>query len=147
MAIIGMVFFLAGTSCKRPVPQPVPQVMDLPETDRPVNSTTTGGRDPQPKDAMNPDMQGHDESLGVKTLRGKLSTTKGHQPMVEGVILSKDIFSKDRKLAEQRIHEMEGKVVEVTGEVVRHHCGPLEQCLSQGYIDGMKEVESFEVVD
>lgn len=96
---------------------------------------------------MATEKQGWDESLGEKTLRGSLYTTKGHSPMVEGVMISTHNFDKDYQKAHDRIEELKGKTLELTGEVIRHHCGPLEQCLSPGYIDGMREVKEMKVVN
>ena len=102
-------------------------------------------REPLNMDAM--ETQGWNESLGVKTLKGKLTTTKGAQPMLEGVILAREIFAADRQAAQKRIEGLKGKVVEVKGEVMRHHCGPLEQCLSQGYIDSMTKADYLNAPD
>lgn len=118
---------LAFSACKRPQPKPI--------------------EDPSIEKPMNMDEQGRDESLGVKTLKGKLNTTKGHQAMLEGVMLPSALFGDDHQAAHKRIHELEGKTLKVRGEVIRHWCGPLEQCLSQGYIDRIKDVDIFEIAD
>jgi len=91
------------------------------------------------------DMQGHNEDLGIKTLKGKLRTTKGAQPIVEGVLISTDFFEEEGKSWHEKVESLEGKTVVITGQVNRHWCGPMEQCMSDGYIDSMQEVDSFEV--
>jgi len=121
---MAVVIFLGLSSCKRPSTEgnAVPPTEDEP-----------------PMEMM--DAEGWDESLGVKVLKGKLTTTKGAQPMVEGVLLATEIFNEDHQQAMVLIQEFKGKVVEVKGEVIRHHCGPMEQCLSQGYIDVVRVAE------
>lgn len=91
------------------------------------------------------DYEGSNEDLGVKTLSGKLTTTKGAQPMVSGVMINTDYFKEEGKSWREKVVSLEGKKVVITGRVNRHHCGAYEQCLSEGYIDSMKEIESFTV--
>ncbi len=87
--------------------------------------------------------QGHDEELGVKTLRGKVTLDKGMQPRVNGVFIDRDYFKQDGKKWQDEVQRLKGKKVEVSGMVIRHHCGPMEQCLSQGYMDWIRKVDSF----
>ncbi len=92
------------------------------------------------------DDQGHDEELGKKTIKGKLYTDKGFQPRVAGIFIQTAAFEEDGKDWRDRVRELEGKTLEVKGMVVRHWCGPMEQCLTQGYMDWMREVESLKVL-
>lgn len=89
--------------------------------------------------------QGRDEELGIKTLKGRLALDKGAQPRVDGVFISTDAFREDGKHWRERVTELKGKMIEVKGMVIRHWCGPMEQCLSQGYMDRMNEVEYLKI--
>ncbi len=93
------------------------------------------------------DEQGHDEDLGVQIIRGKLYTDKGFQPRVGGIFISTDAFEKSGKNWSEQVKELEGKTLELKGNVVRHWCGPIEQCLNQGYMDRMKNVEYINILD
>lgn len=105
------------------------------------DSQVMAGETENTADMDNEAQQGWDEDLGEKTLRGKMTLTKGKQPMVDGVMLSKDYFGEDWRA---KTVALEGKRVEVKGHLWRHHCGPLEQCLSPGYIDRLVEITSLE---
>lgn len=89
------------------------------------------------------DDEGWDESLGFQVLSGTLTTTKGAQAMLKGVLLSSDIFSEDHKEAMSIIQGLKGRQIQVEGEVIRHHCGAMEQCLDQGYIDVLRKAKSI----
>lgn len=88
---------------------------------------------------------GRTEELGEMTLSGTPYQTKGAQFMLQGVIVN------DREVLEKHglYHigsEALGKyTVEITGKVNRYHCGPMEQCLSEGYIDNMPKISSITV--
>jgi hypothetical protein len=79
------------------------------------------------------------------TISGTPYQTKGAQFMLQGVIVN------DREVLEkhglyQIGSEALGKyTVEITGKVNRYHCGPMEQCLTQGYIDNMPKISSITV--
>ena len=92
------------------------------------------------------EQQGHDEKLGVKTIRGKLTTDKGFSPRVDGIFIAREFFAKDDKKWQEEVEALKGKKVELKGMVIRHHCGPYEQCLSQGYMDWMREPEYIKVL-
>lgn len=93
------------------------------------------------------DDQGHDEELGVQTIKGKLVTDKGMQPRIGGIFISTDAFEEDGKDWMPRVKELAGKTLEVKGMVIRHWCGPMEQCLSQGYMDRIRKPEYLKVLD
>ena len=87
------------------------------------------------------EQQGRDEELGVKTIRGKLTTDKGMTPRVNCIFIAREFFGQDGKNWNDEVTALKGKKVELKGMVIRHHCGPMEQCLSQGYMDWMREPE------
>lgn len=87
---------------------------------------------------MEIETEGWNEELGVKVLRGRLTTTKGAQAMLEGVILDSDYFGENWR---KEVESLKGKRVEAKGKVLRHHCGSMEQCLTQGYIDSLYDIE------
>ena len=91
--------------------------------------------------------EGHDESLGNKTMTGKLVTNKGATPQIDGVFISKDYFKQDGQDWYKVMEPFIGKKVEAKGEVIRHWCGPMEQCLSQGYMDWMRKPEYVKILN
>lgn len=93
------------------------------------------------------DDQGHDEELGIQTIRGKLVTDKGMQPRIQNIFISTDAFEEDGQDWMPRVKELAGKTMEVKGMVIRHWCGPMEQCLTQGYMDRIREPEYLKVID
>ncbi|MEM7038445.1 MAG: hypothetical protein AAF570_15785 [Bacteroidota bacterium] len=83
-----------------------------------------------------------DEFLGNKVITGKLTTTKGAQPMIDGIMLNLDFVREEgAKTWKPEFEKLKGKKVELKGDVWRHHCGPHEQCLQQGYIDSFRSLE------
>lgn len=88
---------------------------------------------------------GYTEALGKKTLSGTPYLTKGAQIMLEGVILSDKATLEKNGLYRLSSEELSGYNLIVTGKINRYHCGPMEQCLSQGYIDSMSEIDKIEV--
>jgi hypothetical protein len=88
---------------------------------------------------------GYTEKLGTQTLAGTPYLTKGAQFMVEGVIISDEKTLEKHNLLNKGSEELAKYQVRITGNVDRYHCGPMEQCLSQGYIDFMREIKEISV--
>lgn len=88
------------------------------------------------------DYEGRTEYEGEKTIVGILGTTKGHQAMVNGIILGNDFLDdKETHRWKKEYLAMKGKKVEVKGHHYIYYCGPMEQCLSQGYIPYLRDIE------
>lgn len=101
---------------------------------------------PEPKEEtkiMMEDENGWDEELGLKTLKGTGNLTKGARLMLNGVMITD--METLRKVQFDKIptEKLAETTFEITGVVIRHHCGPHEQCLQQGYIDVMRKVDSI----
>jgi len=78
----------------------------------------------------------------VIIITGKLTRTKGAQPMVAGKILDSDyVKDKGHKNWKPEFEKMYGKQVEVKGKLKTHYCNPMEQCLSGGKIEFLKEIQ------
>jgi len=99
------------------------------------------------------DMAGKDTLIPDQILKGTLTTTKGGQAMVKGVLISSDIF---KKILEERggeseeakklsfrsiILEYRDKEVELKGDLNIHICGPMEQCLDGGVIKSLLNIQ------
>ncbi|MEM1000649.1 MAG: hypothetical protein AAGN35_26585 [Bacteroidota bacterium] len=92
---------------------------------------------------LEPPREARDEPLGERTLKGKLVITKGNRAMVDGVLLANAYVYAEGKTWKPEVEALKNRRVVVTGDVVRHWCGPHEQCLETGYIDTMVEVREI----
>lgn len=102
--------------------------------------------DAQSNSESDPDMDenGRDEILGVKKITGTLTSTKGNLPMLNGIILDQEmVFEEEGRNWKPEYAALKNKRVTAVGEVIRHWCGKYEQCLEQGYIDHMRNIEAI----
>lgn len=102
--------------------------------------------DAQSKSESDPDIDenGRDEELGVQKITGKLISTKGNMAMINTVMLDAEvIFEEEGRNWKPEYAALKNKRVTAVGKVVRHWCGKYEQCLEQGYIDHMSEIEDI----
>jgi hypothetical protein len=87
---------------------------------------------------------GRDEVLGVQKVTGTLLSSKGNLPMIDGIILDQEmIFEEEGRNWKSEYEALKNKRCTAVGEVIRHWCGPHEQCLEQGYIDYLRNIESI----
>lgn len=89
--------------------------------------------------------EGWTEELGSKNLKGTPYLTKGAQIVLEGVILSDRETLQKNNLEGIGSADLGNYSLEVSGVVKRYHCGPMEQCLSEGYIDHMPSIDKIKV--
>jgi hypothetical protein len=130
VALLLMGVYLSGCSQSKPA-----------KTDSKSSDTTKKvDMDSFGLEPLEPAREARDEPLGEKTLTGKLMSTKGNQATVNGVILSRSYVFDEHRRWKPELMALKNKRVTVTGEVIRHWCGPYEQCLEQGYIDRMVEI-------
>lgn len=89
--------------------------------------------------------EGWTEELGERSLNGTPYLTKGAQIVVDGIILTDRETLRKNNLEGIGSEELANYSVEATGMVKRYHCGPMEQCLSPGYIDHMPAIQKIVV--
>lgn len=83
------------------------------------------------------------EFQGIKTITGKLLTTKGDRPLINGIIILDDIYLKpeSRHAWKDEYKKLIGKNVKIRGELYLHSCAPFEQCMNTGVIKYLKNVD------
>ncbi|MGB1241488.1 MAG: hypothetical protein ACPG49_03135 [Chitinophagales bacterium] len=90
------------------------------------------------------EQEGWEEFEGNQILKGKLYTSKGAILGIEGVFINQDYEVDSDK---PKLRPLIGKNLEVKGDVYIYHCGPLEQCLTQGYMRWLRNVEYVKVIE
>lgn len=94
------------------------------------------------------DVQGHGTVIGIVTVRGILSGSKGMNAQLDGMIISpSELTDEDGNHWKPEYEAMLGKEVEARGEHYHYVCGPMEQCLTQGYIDYLRSLEYLKLVE
>jgi len=110
--------------------------------------TKTASQQTQKEDPFNPNsmkakkVEKSKDDGKIITITGKLTRTKGAQPMVAGKILDSDYVKiEGHKNWKPKFEKMYGKVVEVKGRLKVNYCDPRLQCLSGGKIEFIKDIE------
>lgn len=91
--------------------------------------------------------EGWEEFEGNRILKGELYTSKGAILGIEEVFIDSEYKtnSNNKKLPELR--PLVGKTLEIKGDVYIYHCGTMEQCLTQGYMKWLRNVEYVKVIE
>ncbi|MEZ4886098.1 MAG: hypothetical protein R3E32_15290 [Chitinophagales bacterium] len=88
---------------------------------------------------------GWEEFDGNRILNGELYTSKGAILAIEDVFISEDYKAGSSKKPE--LQPLIGRVLEIKGDVYIYHCGPQEQCLTEGSMKWMRNVEYVKVAE
>ncbi len=90
--------------------------------------------------------EGWEEFEGNQILKGELYTSKGAILGIGGVFISED-YEVDTSKQKPKIRPLVGKKIEVKGDVYIYYCGPLEQCLTEGYMKWLRNVEYVKIIE
>ncbi len=89
---------------------------------------------------------GYEEFEGNRILKGELYTSKGAILGIGGVFISEDYESDASNKVKPALRPLVGKTLEVKGDVYVYYCGRYEQCLTQGYMKWLRNVEYIKVI-
>ncbi|MFK7904960.1 MAG: hypothetical protein AB8B69_07545 [Chitinophagales bacterium] len=98
------------------------------------------------KEANKNEEEGWEEFEGNQILKGELYTSKGAILGIGGVFISED-YEVDASKQKPKLRPLVGKKLEVKGDVYIYHCGTLEQCLTEGYMKWLRNVEYVKVIE
>jgi len=85
-------------------------------------------------------------SKEIKIFKGRLSTTKGNQAVINSILIDNDfIKEKDSQNWKKEYKNLIGKTIEVKGRLSTYHCGSMEQCMTSGVIKFLKEIQYIRV--
>lgn len=90
---------------------------------------------------------GYEKFEGNRTLKGTLYTSKGAILGIGEVFISEDYESDTDNELKPELRSLVGKTLEVKGDVYVYYCGRHEQCLTQGYMKWLRNVEYVKVLE
>ncbi len=100
-----------------------------------------------PKGVETNEMGGWEEFEGNRVLKGKLYTSKGAILGIADVFITEDYKSDSNNAQLPDLRSLVGKALEIKGDVYIYHCGPAEQCLTQGFMKWLRNVEYIKVIE
>ena len=90
---------------------------------------------------------GWEEFEGNRIVKGELYTSKGAILGIAGVFISEDYKADSDNKQLPKLRPLVGKTLEVKGDVYTYYCGPIEQCLTEGSMKWMRNVEYVKVLE
>jgi len=88
---------------------------------------------------------GYEEFEGNRTLEGELYTSKGAILAIGGVFISEDYNADSSNDLLPELRPLVGKKLEIKGDVYVYYCGRYEQCLTEGYMKWLRNIEYVKV--